>query len=95
MSQRKKYSAEFKAEAVELVRSSSSSASQIARDIGVGPTLLNRWCREAADSRKPAFQGTGTPRDQKRATLKRELAKTKKERYFLRAAAAFFAKESS
>jgi len=42
MSQRKKYSAEFKAEAVELVRSSSSSASQIARDIGIGPTLLNR-----------------------------------------------------
>jgi len=27
---------------------SSSSASQIARDIGVGPTLLNRWCRELA-----------------------------------------------
>jgi len=95
MSQRKKYSAEFKAEAVELVRSSSTSASQIARDIGVGPTLLNRWCREADDRGKPAFQGTGTPRDQELAALKRELAKTRKERDFLRDAAAFFAKGSS
>ena len=39
---RKKYSAEFKAEAVELVRSSSSSASEVARDLGLGPTMLNR-----------------------------------------------------
>ena len=92
---RKKYSAEFKAEAVELVRSSSSSASAVARDLGLSPTMLNRWCREAHRSSKPVFQGSGTPRDQELARLKRELAQVKKERDFLRDAATYFAKESS
>lgn len=92
---RKKYSAEFKAEAVELVRSSSSSASAVARDLGLSPTMLNRWCREAQRSSKPAFQGSGTPRDQELARLKRELAQVKKERDFLRDAATYFAKGSS
>jgi len=92
---RKKYSAEFKAEAVELVRSSSSSASAVARDLGLSPTMLNRWCREAQCVPKTAFQGTGTPRDQELARLKRELAQVKKERDFLRDAATYFAKESS
>lgn len=42
-----------------------------------------------------AFTGSGVPRDQEMATLKRELARVKKERDFLRDAAAFFARESS
>jgi transposase len=42
-----------------------------------------------------AFAGSGVPRDQEMATLKRELARVKKERDFLRDAAAFFARESS
>ncbi|MES1956351.1 transposase IS3/IS911 family protein [Salinisphaera hydrothermalis EPR70] len=92
---RKKYSAEFKAEAVELVRSSSSSASTVARDLGLSPTMLNRWCCEAQRSSKPAFQGSGTPRDQALARLKRELALVKKERDVLRDAATDFAKDSS
>jgi len=37
----------------------------------------------------------GVPRDEELATLRRELARVKKERDFLRDAAAFFAKESS
>ena len=92
---RKKYSAEFKAEAVELVRSSSSSASAVARDLGLSPTMLNRWCREAHGSSKSVFQGSGTPRDQELARLKRELAQVRRERDFLRDAATYFAKESS
>jgi len=93
--QRKKYSAEFKSEAVELVRSSSSSASAVARDLGLSPTMLNRWCREAQRSSNSAFQGSGTPRDQELARLKRELAQIKKERDFLRDAATYFANQSS
>ena len=92
---RKKYSAEFKAEAVELVRSSSSSASAVARDLGLSPTMPNRWCREVQHSSKPASQDSGTPRDQELARLKRELTQVKKERDSLRDAAMVFAKESS
>jgi transposase len=41
------------------------------------------------------FPGAGVARDQEVLALKREVARLKKERDFLRDAAAFFAKESS
>jgi transposase len=42
-----------------------------------------------------AFGGSGTPRDEGLARLKRELARVKKKRDFLRESATFFAKGSS
>ncbi len=86
---RKKYSPEFKREAIELVRRSGASCRQVALEIGVAPNLLTRWVREKA------FPRTGSPRDEELARLKRELARVTKERDFLRDAAAYFAKESS
>ena len=94
MPKRRKYSAEYKREAVEMVRSSEVSTSQIARELGIDPNMLNRWCREAGGGGEKAFQGQGKARDEEVAALKRELARVKKERDFLKEAAAFFAKES-
>ena len=94
MATRRKYSQEFKHEAVQMARSSEASMSQVARDLGIGPNLLTRWCRESADSGAKAFPGQGKPRDEEITSLKRELAQTRKERDFLREAAAFFAKAS-
>jgi len=62
---------------------------------GIRDTLLTRWKREAQNQGAVAFGGAGTPRDEELARLKRELARVKKERDFLREAAAFFAKGSS
>jgi transposase len=95
MAQRRKFSEEFKREAVALTRQPGVSVSQVGRDIGVGANLLWRWRRELESSKDKAFPGAGTPRDQEVAALKRELAKVKKERDFLRDAAAFFARESN
>ena len=86
MSKRKQYSPEFKREAVELARRSGTSCRQIAQEIGVAPSLLNRWVREARAAEKP-FPGTGNPRDEELARLKRELARVTKERDFLKDAA--------
>lgn len=94
MPKRRRYSAEFKREAVAMVRNSEVSASQIARELGVNPNMLTRWCREAQTEGTQAFQGQGKPRDEEIAALKRELGRVKKERDFLKEAAAFFAKES-
>jgi transposase len=94
MSERRKFSDEFKREAVGLTHQPGASLSQVARDIGVGGGMLSRWRRELASGKAKAFSGSGVPRDQE-AALKRELARVKKERDFLRDAAAFFAKESS
>lgn len=95
MAKRRKFSEEFKREAVALTRQSGVSVSQVARDIGINPNQLTRWRRELAEAKGKAFGGSGVPRDQEVASLKRELARVKKERDFLRDAAAFFAKESS
>jgi transposase len=95
MSKRRKFSEEFKREALELTRHPGVKMSQVARDIGIGVGLLSRWRRELEDDKTKAFAGSGVPRDQEMAALRRELARVKKERDFLRDAAAFFARESS
>lgn len=94
MPKRRKFSAEFKREAVGLVLSSDQPASQVARDLGINANVLTRWCRELGAVGAKAFQGQGKPRDEELAALKRELAQVKKERDFLHEAAAFFAKAS-
>ncbi|MBP9798358.1 transposase [Candidatus Woesebacteria bacterium] len=94
MATRSSFSAVYKHEAVELARSSNKTASQIARDLGMDPNMLSRWCRELETSPKKAFPGQGKTRDEELAALKRELAQVKKERDFLKEAAVFFAKDS-
>jgi transposase len=95
MTKRRKFSPEFKREAVALTRQPGVSCRQIALEIGINPNLLSRWKREADEALGQAFGGSGTPRDQELVALKRELARVKKERDFLREAATFFAKGSS
>ncbi len=92
MSKRRKFSAEFKRGAVEQASQPGVSCAQVARELD---NLLTRWKREAQSQDKVVFGGIGTPRDEKVAQLKRELARVKKERDFLREAATFFAKGSS
>lgn len=95
MSKRRKFSVEFKREAVELTRQPGVSCRQVAVEIGINPNLLSRWKREAEEAKAKVFGGSDSPRDEEMARLKRELARVKKERDFLREAASFFAKGSS
>lgn len=95
MSKRRKYSSEFKHGAVEQTRQPGVSCAQVARELGITGNVLTRWVREADSAGRQAFGGTGTPRDEEVAQLKRELSRVKKERDFLREAATFFARESS
>ena len=53
-----------------------------------------RWGPEMGSAGNKAFQGQGRPRDEEMARLKRELIQVRKERDFLKEAAAFFAKAS-
>ena len=90
---RRKFSDEFKREAVGLAATPGVTQAQVARDLGIGAGLLGRWIRAYQKSGEGAFPGKGNARDQELATLKRELARVKKERDFLRDAAALFARE--
>ncbi len=95
MTKRRKFSPEFKQGAVEQARQPGVSCAQVARELGIGANLLTRWKREADSEGRQAFGGSGSPRDEEVARLKRELKRVQKERDFLREAATFFARESS
>ena len=66
----------------------------VQRELAIGANPLTRWRRES-EAQTPAFAGTGTARNEELAKLKRELAREKKERDFLREAATIFPRESS
>ncbi len=95
MTKRRKFSPEFKRGAIEQASQLGVTCAQVARELGINPNQLSRWKREAEKEGRHAFGGSGNPRDEEVAALKRELARIKKERDFLREAATFFARESS
>jgi len=94
MSQRKRYTKQFKDEALRLVSQEGVILTQVAEDLGLDASMLRRWRKEAGQQGPKAFRGQGIARDEELARLKRELGRVKRERDFLKDAAAYFAKES-
>ena len=94
MSQRRRWTEEFKQQAVELTEQPGVTKRQIADELQISTNTLSRWCRERRQHGAKAFPGHGKARDEEVAALKRELARVKKERDFLVEAATFFAKAS-
>ena len=95
MMKRKKYTSEFKREAVRLMESSEKPPADLARQLGVRRNQLYKW-KEQMDRRgSEAFPGMGRRSTQgdEVARLKRELERVKEERDILKKAAAYFAKE--
>ena len=94
---RRKFTKEFKLEAVRLVLESDHTVAHVARDLGIAPSLLHRWKDQVAEQKEAAvFPGSGKstgPEDETRR-LRRELEEVKQERDFLKKAAVFFARES-
>ena len=94
MGTRRKFSAEYKREAVAMVDAPGVTVSQIATELGIGVNVLARWRRELSRHPEQAFVGNGRFRDEELSQLRQELARVTKERDFLREAAAFFARAS-
>ena len=94
--QRRRFSREFKVEAVRLVLERGVSATQAARDLGIHINVLRNWVREQRADPAHAFPGNGQqkPEDAEVTQLRREVARLKMERDILKKAAAYFAKES-
>jgi transposase len=93
---RKKFSPEFKLEAVKLVKERGVSVPQAAKDLDVHENVLRKWVRELREEPQEAFPGNGKQKvqDAEIARLRKEVAKLKMERDILKKAAAYFAKES-
>jgi transposase len=80
---RRRYTEDFKQEAVRLVRDSARPVAQVARDLGIPENMLYRW-----RSQHQQATAQGTTRAAQRAEaeeftrLKRELARVTQERDF-------------
>ena len=89
---RRVFGAEFKQEAIALLRRSGKSANQLAKELGITQTTLSRWKREA----DAAPSGTnGFHAAEELTQLRREVERLRMERDILKKAAAFFARESA
>ena len=97
MTTRKKYTKEFKQDAVRLVTEQGYSRSEAARNLGINANMLGRWVLEFQANEDEAFRGNGnlTAEQEELRRLREENRRLKLEREVLKKAAAFFAKESS
>lgn len=94
---RRKFSREFKIEAVRLVTERGVAVAQAARDLDLAEGQLRRWMRELTAAPQGAFPGNGQQRADlaEIAALKKEVAKLKAERDILKKAAAYFARDAT
>ena len=90
----KRYSAEFKREAILRAAEEGITDKRVCDELGISTRQFRRWRDELELLGSDAFPGSGRSRDEELTALKRELAQVKKERDFLKEAAAYFAKES-
>ena len=89
---RKRYSKEFKLEAVRMLEAGDRTGQQIEVDLGIGSGQVYKWRKELGASGQRAFPGNGTPRDEELVRLRKELARVSEERDILRKAVAIFSK---
>jgi transposase len=96
MTQRKKYSKEFKLDAIALVIEQNYSQAEAARNLGVNANILGRWIKEAENDDGHAFRGNGklTPEQDEIRKLKAQVKRLEMEREILKKATVFFAKET-
>jgi transposase len=93
---RRKYTQEFKEEAVKLVTDQGYQIAEAARNLGLHANLLGRWKREIeGGGEKSSGSQSGTAMQAELNQLRKENKRLKMEREILKKAAAFFAKEMS
>ncbi len=92
---KRKFTAEFRTQAVKLVRESKVPQAEAARQLGISEQTLATWMKQARKGNQALFSpGSVTEHEQELARLKRELAEARAEADILRKAMAYFAKGS-
>lgn len=92
---RRAFTAEQKAEAVKIVKTSGKTVTQVAHEMGLTVSALRSWVKQDEINQNPAPRGPLTTDERAElARLRKELKRVEMERDFLKKAAAFFAKEA-
>src|ERR1051325_3897232 len=83
---RRRFTREFKVEAVKLVRERGVSVAQAGRDLDVHENVLRKWVKEFGSDPVQAFPGHGQMKPERLEIerLRREVAKLKAERDILK-----------
>ncbi len=91
---RKRYSREFKLEAVRLSNESGKPVTEVARELDISVHQLYRWRDQVDKNKENVFPGTGkSDNTDELKRLKRENAQLRKERDILKKTVIYFAKE--
>ena len=90
---RRKFSDEFKRDAVEIVNSSGKSIAQVARELGIYDSTLGSWVKQDEIDRG-VRDGVSTSEREEVTELRRENARLRMERELLKRAVAFWVRES-
>jgi len=96
MTIRKKYSKEFKLDAVSLVTEQDYSRVEAARSLDINANMLGRWVKEHQADDDRAFRGNGklTPEQEQLRALKARVRHLEMERGVLKKATVFFAAQT-
>ena len=91
---RRKFTAEFKADAVRLCKAGDRSIGQVAKDLDLTENALHEWGKQADVEAGKGPPGSLTQAEREELTrLRKENRRLLIERDILKKAAAFFAKE--
>jgi len=92
---RRRFTREFKLEALRQVVESRRSQAEVARELGVNPETLYRWTREFRQDPSQSFPGNGKSKDRDKEVeqLQRDNARLRAENAFLKKVSAYFAKD--
>jgi transposase len=91
---RRQFTAEFKRDAVELVRTTGRPIAEIARELGIYDSTLGNWVRQDRIDRGEA-EGLTTEERARLGQLEAENSKLRMERDLLKRTVAFWVKETS
>jgi transposase len=89
---RRRFTDDFKEQAVRLVLDEGKSVSAVARELDLVPSALSTWVKRLQADRTKGRTGLTTAEREELARLRRQVFVLEEEREILKKAAAFFAK---
>lgn len=92
---RRKFTQEFKEEAVKLVTEEGYKITEATRNLGIHENLLGRWKKELTSPEKNYSSNNKESIEAELKRLRKENKRLKIEREILKKATAFFVKETS
>lgn len=92
MANRRRFSREYKVEAVSMLQGGRRDLVEVARELGLRPDMLRKWKKMVEDDGDSAFPGSGNNRagDDEVVRLRREKRRLQEEVEILKKAVAIF-----